>query len=133
MHQALKLLILLNFVSFFPFILPYHGPTKTTKKKDNNLGLPPKPPSLEELADEQKPLAMVAGQVIVAVLTLLNKSPATDEVPAAPVQAGASTELFVPNLRVLTADEVFAARVHAGASTNLPASIADEVPTPVQA
>jgi hypothetical protein len=62
-----------------------------------------------------------------------------NELFAAPVQAGASTKFNLQEAAasfqppVLTAHEVFAAPVQAGASTNLPASIADEVPTPVQA
>jgi hypothetical protein len=76
---------------------------------------------------------MVAGQGIVPVSAILHKSQTTDEVPAAPMQAGASAKLFVPTLLVLTANEVFAAPLQAGASTSLPASIANEVPTPVQA
>ncbi len=85
-----------------------YQPTNT-KTKDINLGLPPEQPSLEELADEQEPPVMVAGGVIIPVPTLINKSPTADEVPAALVQARASTEL------------------------SLPATAADEVPTPVQA
>jgi hypothetical protein len=77
-------------------------PTNSTKK-DNNLGLPPEPPSLEELADEQEPPGMGAGGGI------------------------------VPNFLVLAANEVSAAPVQAEASTELPVLAADEVPTPVQA
>jgi hypothetical protein len=77
-------------------------PTNSTKK-DNNLGLPPKPPSLEELADEQAPPGMGAGRDI------------------------------VPNFPVLAADEVSAAPVQAEASTKLLVLAANEVPTPVQA
>jgi hypothetical protein len=77
-------------------------PTNSTKK-DNNLGLPPEPPSLEELADAQEPPGMGAGRDI------------------------------VPNFLVLAADEVSAAPVQAEASTGLPVLAADEVRTPVQA
>jgi hypothetical protein len=37
-----------------------YQPTNT-KKKDNNLGLPPGLASHEDLADEQEPLVMVSG------------------------------------------------------------------------
>jgi hypothetical protein len=67
------------------------------------------------------------------VSTLLHKSPITNEVPAAPVQAETSAKPFVPTLPALTANEVFAAPMQGRASTNLPASIANELPTPVQA
>jgi hypothetical protein len=71
-------------------------PTNSTKK-DNNLGLPPKPPLLKELADKQESPVMGAGRVIVPVSTLSKKSTTTDKVSAAPVPAGASIErnLFV--------------------------------------
>jgi hypothetical protein len=107
-------------------------PTNSTKK-DNNLGLPPEPPSLEELADEQEPPLMGAGPVIVPVSTLSKKSPTTDKVPAAPVPAGASTPPIVPNFPVPAADEVSAAPVQAGVCTELPVLAAYEGPTPVQA
>jgi hypothetical protein len=79
------------------------------KNKDNSLGLPPKPLSLEKLADQQEPLLMGASRFIVPASTLIRKNLSTDEVPASPVQVGAGTELIVPNLLVLSADEVFAA------------------------
>jgi hypothetical protein len=101
--------------------------------KDNNLGLPPTPLSLEELAEEQEPPMMGANRFIVPASTLINKNPSTDEVPASPMQVGAGTKLTVPNLPVLTADEVLAASMQAGASTELLVLTADEVPTPVQA
>jgi hypothetical protein len=131
-------------------------PTNSTKK-DNNLGLPPGPPSLEELADEQEPPGMGAGRDIVPNFPVL----AADEVSAAPVQAEASTELPVlaadevptpvqvgvgtefiledaagssyNQLPVLAANEVSAAPVQAEASTKLPVLAAYEVPAPVQA
>jgi hypothetical protein len=89
------------------------------KKKHNNLGLPPQPPSLEELADEQEPLVMVAGGVNSPVSTLSNKSP--------------TSQLIVPNIPVLAADEVSVTPVQAGASIEHdPVLAADEVSTPVQ-
>jgi hypothetical protein len=99
-------------------------PTNSTKK-DNNLGLPPEPPSLEELADEQEPPEMGAGRdIIVPNFPVL----AADEVSVAPVQAGTSST----KLPVLAANEVSATPVQAGASTKLPVLAADDVPTPVQ-
>jgi hypothetical protein len=62
-----------------------------------------------------------------------------DEVFGDLVQAGASTKFILEEatapfqLPVLTDNEVFAPAVHAGTSINLLASIAHEVPTPVQA
>ncbi len=89
------------------------------KKKHNNLGLPPQPPSLEELADEQEPLVVVAGGVNSSVSTLSNKSP--------------TSQLIVPNIPVLAADEVSVTPVQAGASIEHdPVLAADEVSTPVQ-
>jgi hypothetical protein len=82
-------------------------------KKDNNLGLPPDPPSLEELADKQEPSVMGAGRVIVPVPTLSKKSPTTNKVPAAPVPAGASAPPIVPNFPVPAANEVSVAPVQA--------------------
>jgi hypothetical protein len=63
-----------------------YQPTKT-KQKDDNLQLPPAPPSIEELAEEQEPLVMVASQVLglVSTLIIINNSPTTNELPAAPV------------------------------------------------
>jgi hypothetical protein len=61
--RALKSPPLLNFpFLFISFILPYHmfQPTNSTKKV-NNLGLPPEPLSLEELADKQEPPGLGAG------------------------------------------------------------------------
>jgi hypothetical protein len=132
-------------------------PTSSTKK-DNNLGLPPGPPSLEELADEQEPPVMGAGRDIIPNFPV----PAAYEVSAAPAQAEASTELPVlaadevptpvlqagvgtkfiledaagssyDQLPVLAADDVSAAPVQAEASTELLVLAADEVSTPVQA
>jgi hypothetical protein len=94
-------------------------------KKDNNLGLPPKPISLEELADKQELPMMGASPFILPALTLINKNPPNHEVPAPPMQVGAGTKLIVPNLPVLTADEVLAAPAQAGASTGLPVLTAD--------
>jgi hypothetical protein len=155
---ALKSPPLLNFpvLLYHLFFLTMFQPTNSTKK-DNNLGLPPKPPSLEELADEQEPPGKGAGRDIVPNFPVL----AANEVSAAPVQAEASTELPVlaadevptpvqagvgtefiledgagssyDQLPVLAADEVSAAPVQAGASTELPVLAADEVSTPVQA
>jgi hypothetical protein len=45
---------------FISFILPTMFQPINNKKKYNNLGLPPKPLSLEELVDEQEPLVMGA-------------------------------------------------------------------------
>jgi hypothetical protein len=61
------------------------------------------------------------------------------EVFGAPLQAGASTEFILEEatasfqLPVLTANEVFAPVVQMGSSTDLLASIANQVPTPLQA
>jgi hypothetical protein len=116
-----------QFLCLFSFILPYHVPYPTnTKKKNNNVELPPQYPPLENLADKQEPLVMVAGPGIVQVLTLSNKSPTSDKVPAAPVPAGASAAPIVPNFPVLAADEVSADPVQAGAGTKLPVLAADE-------
>jgi hypothetical protein len=98
----------------------------SSKKKDNNLGLPPKPISLEGLADKQEPPVMGAGGFIVPVSTLINKNLSTDEVPA-------YYHVQVPNLPVLTANEVPAAPAQAGASMELLVLTVNEVPTPVQA
>jgi hypothetical protein len=118
-------------------------PTNNTKKDKNLLGLPPEPPSLEELADKHGPPVRGAGPVIVPNFPV----PAADEVSAAPVQAGVCTELLVLaayegptpvqagvgtefiledaagssyQLPVLAANEESAAPVQAGASTILP-------------
>jgi hypothetical protein len=93
-------------------------PTNRTKKV-NNLGLPPGPPSLEELADEQEPLVMIAGGVNSPVSALSNKSPASQPI--------------VPKMPVLAANEVSVTPLQAGASIEHdPVLAADEVSTPVQ-
>jgi hypothetical protein len=134
----------------------------TNKKKHNNLGLPPQSPSLEELADVQEPLVMVAIGVNSPVSTLSNKSRtsqpilpnipvlAADEVSVTPVQAGASiqhdsvlaanevstsvqTGVGIEHDPVLAADEVYVTPVQAGASIQHdPVLAADEVSTSVQ-